>query len=187
LRLLVVSSSGPFFPCAEAATPRWSLDPAFDVRVTAMGTTATAMPVLDELSDDCNGFGIPARNVDVACNRGQFLTVSRHRSLGQSKELVEEIAPCFDHTMGKIATIEYFRVPPRWLFVKITDADGNFGWGEASLEGHTQAVEGCLDAWAERYVGLEAEYVVSLYGLILIPFQHRHISTPAKIEENDEG
>jgi L-alanine-DL-glutamate epimerase-like enolase superfamily enzyme len=61
--------------------------------------------------------------------------------------------------MGKIASIEYFRVPPRWLFVKITDEDGNFGWGEASLEGHTQAVEGCLDAWAERYVGLEAEYV----------------------------
>lgn len=61
--------------------------------------------------------------------------------------------------MGRIATIEYFRVPPRWLFVKITDANGNFGWGEASLEGHTQAVEGCLDAWAERYVGFEAEYI----------------------------
>jgi L-alanine-DL-glutamate epimerase-like enolase superfamily enzyme len=66
--------------------------------------------------------------------------------------------------MGKIATIEYFRVPPRWLFVKITDADGNFGWGEASLEGHTQAVEGCLDAWTERYVGFEAEY-----GFIISP------------------
>lgn len=61
--------------------------------------------------------------------------------------------------MGKIAAIEYFRVPPRWLFVKITDEDGNFGWGEASLEGHTQAVEGCLDAWIERYIDFEAEYV----------------------------
>src|SRR5688500_10089620 len=60
--------------------------------------------------------------------------------------------------MGKIAAIEYFRVPPRWLVVKITDEQGNFGWGEASLEGHSQAVEGCLDAWAERYVGFEAEY-----------------------------
>lgn len=59
--------------------------------------------------------------------------------------------------MGKIAKIEYFRVPPRWLFVKITDEDGNYGWGEASLEGHTQAVEGCLDAWGERYTGFEAE------------------------------
>lgn len=62
--------------------------------------------------------------------------------------------------MGKIAGIEYFRVPPRWLFVKITDEEGNVGWGEASLEGHTQAVEGCLEAWIERYIGFEAECVV---------------------------
>lgn len=60
--------------------------------------------------------------------------------------------------MPKIAVIEYFRVPPRWLFVKITDEEGKVGWGEASLEGHTQAVEGCLDAYAERYTGMEAEY-----------------------------
>lgn len=59
--------------------------------------------------------------------------------------------------MAPIASIEYFRLPPRWLFVKITDSTGAFGWGEASLEGHTQAVEGCLDAWIEKYVGLEAE------------------------------
>jgi L-alanine-DL-glutamate epimerase-like enolase superfamily enzyme len=74
--------------------------------------------------------------------------------------------------MGKIATIEYFRVPPRWLFVKITDADGNFGWGEASLEGHTQAVEGCLDAWAERYVGFETEYgLVIFFSIGLIRYK----------------
>jgi hypothetical protein len=59
--------------------------------------------------------------------------------------------------MPKIAQIEYFRVPPRWLFVKITDDAGNVGWGEASLEGHTQAVEGCLDAYIERYAGMDAE------------------------------
>lgn len=64
--------------------------------------------------------------------------------------------------MGKIASMEYFRVPPRWLFVKITDEDGNVGWGESSLEGHTQAVEGCLDAWFDRYTGLDAEYVPSI-------------------------
>lgn len=63
--------------------------------------------------------------------------------------------------MGKIASIEYFRVPPRWLFVKITDDAGNVGWGEASLEGHTQAVEGCLDAYVTQYTGMEAEYVTS--------------------------
>jgi galactonate dehydratase len=59
--------------------------------------------------------------------------------------------------MAKICSVEYFRIPPRWLFVKIIDEEGNVGWGEASLEGHTQAVEGCLDAYRDRIVGLEAE------------------------------
>ncbi|KXJ95921.1 mandelate racemase/muconate lactonizing enzyme domain-containing protein [Microdochium bolleyi] len=67
--------------------------------------------------------------------------------------------------MGKIAKIEYFRLPPRWLYVKITDDSGAAGWGEASLEGHTQAVEGCLDAWAERYLGLEADDIEHIWQL----------------------
>ena len=57
----------------------------------------------------------------------------------------------------KIATIEYFRVLPRWLFVKIVDEEGHYGWGEATLEGHTLAVEGCLDSLRQRFVGYEAE------------------------------
>lgn len=59
--------------------------------------------------------------------------------------------------MAPITKIEYFRVPPRWLFVKITDANGNYGWGEASLEGHTEAVEGCLEAFAVRLGGMDAK------------------------------
>lgn len=59
--------------------------------------------------------------------------------------------------MAPISEIKYYRVPPRWLFVKITDSSGNTGWGEASLEGHTEAVEGCLDAFTERFLGLDAE------------------------------
>ena len=61
--------------------------------------------------------------------------------------------------MPAIASLEYFRVPPRWLFVKITDEGGKVGWGEASLEGHSEAVEGCLDAYRDRILGLNAEYV----------------------------
>lgn len=59
--------------------------------------------------------------------------------------------------------MEYFRVPPRWLFVKITDEAGNVGWGEATLEGHSQAVEGCLDAWFERYTGMEADDIEHIW------------------------
>ncbi|KAL4781786.1 enolase C-terminal domain-like protein [Aspergillus varians] len=67
--------------------------------------------------------------------------------------------------MAPIAQIEYFRVPPRWLFVKITDTDGNYGWGEASLEGHTEAVEGSLAAFAERFAGLEADDIEHIWQL----------------------
>lgn len=63
---------------------------------------------------------------------------------------------------AKIKSVEYFRVKPRWLFVKICDGKGNYGWGEATLEGHDKAVEGALDEIIERIVGLEAEYVVNL-------------------------
>ncbi|KAK4233942.1 enolase C-terminal domain-like protein [Achaetomium macrosporum] len=67
--------------------------------------------------------------------------------------------------MGKIASMEYFRVPPRWLFVKITDEVGYVGWGEASLEGHTQAVEGCLDAWFERYKWMDADDIEHIWQM----------------------
>jgi len=62
---------------------------------------------------------------------------------------------------AKIKSIEYFRVKPRWLFVKITDDQGNHGWGEGTLEGHTKAVEGALDEIIDRIIGYEAEYVSS--------------------------
>lgn len=71
--------------------------------------------------------------------------------------------------MAPIKQMEYFRIPPRWLFVKITDAEGNVGWGEASLEGHTQSVEGCLDAWFEKFTGYNAEYVSAHLGSLHQP------------------
>ena len=67
--------------------------------------------------------------------------------------------------MGKIKSIEYFRVMPRWLFVKICDEDGNYGWGEATLEGHTEAVEGTLDGLIKRFMGLEADDIEHIWQL----------------------
>lgn len=61
--------------------------------------------------------------------------------------------------MAKITSIEYFRVLPRWLFVKAVDSDGNYGWGESTLEGHTEAIEGSLNELILRFVGYEAECV----------------------------
>ncbi|KAI9737569.1 MAG: hypothetical protein M1834_009724 [Cirrosporium novae-zelandiae] len=59
--------------------------------------------------------------------------------------------------MAPIKSVEYFRVLPRWLFVKIQDDQNNYGWGEATLEGHTEAVEGTLNEMIRRIKGYEAE------------------------------
>ncbi|KAI5243227.1 mandelate racemase/muconate lactonizing enzyme family protein [Aureobasidium subglaciale] len=67
--------------------------------------------------------------------------------------------------MAPIKTIEYFRVKPRWLFVKIVDAEGHVGWGEATLEGHTQAVEGTLLGFVDRFLGLEADDIEHIWQL----------------------
>lgn len=67
--------------------------------------------------------------------------------------------------MAPIKSIEYFRIPPRWLVVKIVDTDGKSGWGEATLEGHTEAIEGTLDGFIKRFTGLEAEDIEHIWQL----------------------
>jgi galactonate dehydratase len=53
----------------------------------------------------------------------------------------------------KIARIETFYVPPRWLFVRVESDDGAVGWGEASLEGWAEAVDGAFEALRDRFLG----------------------------------
>lgn len=56
----------------------------------------------------------------------------------------------------KIERIETFLVPPRWLFVRVEAAGGHVGWGEASLEGHAEAVDGAFEALRDRFIGHDA-------------------------------
>ncbi len=53
----------------------------------------------------------------------------------------------------KIGRIETFFVAPRWLFVRVESEDGAVGWGEASLEGHAEAVDGAFEALRDRFIG----------------------------------
>lgn len=55
-----------------------------------------------------------------------------------------------------ISRIETFRVPPRWLFVRVENKDGMVGWGEASLEGHAEAVDGAFEAIRDRILGQDS-------------------------------
>src|SRR5258708_5428383 len=53
----------------------------------------------------------------------------------------------------RVTSVDTFQVAPRWLFVKIGTDDGVTGWGEASLEGHTDVVRAAVRALAEYLIG----------------------------------
>jgi len=58
--------------------------------------------------------------------------------------------------MPRIGKIETFIVPPRWLFIRVEADDGAVGWGEASLEGHAEAVVGAVESIRDRLIGADA-------------------------------
>lgn len=64
---------------------------------------------------------------------------------------------------SKIIKIETFKVPPRWLFVRVETSDGLIGWGEASLEGHSEAVEGSFASLRERFIGANANNIEDVW------------------------
>jgi len=53
----------------------------------------------------------------------------------------------------KITKVELFKVPPRWLFLKLTTADGTVGWGEPVVEGRAATVEACIKELETHIVG----------------------------------
>jgi galactonate dehydratase len=63
----------------------------------------------------------------------------------------------------KIGRIETFYVPPRWLFVRVETEDGAVGWGEASLEGHAEAVDGSFAALRDRFIGHDARRIEDIW------------------------
>lgn len=65
--------------------------------------------------------------------------------------------------MANIAQIETFAVPPRWLFVRLECDDGSIGWGEASLEGHAEAVVGAFAALRDRFIGHDADQIEDIW------------------------
>jgi galactonate dehydratase len=56
----------------------------------------------------------------------------------------------------KITAVETFRVPPRWLFCKITTDEGLVGWGEPVVEGRAATVEAAVEELSEYLLGRDA-------------------------------
>lgn len=79
----------------------------------------------------------------------------------------------------KIARIETHVCNARmrnWVFVKVvTDQDGLFGWGEATLEWHTRAVVGAVADCAELIVGEDPTRIEHLWQMVYRQhFWHGH-------------
>ena len=53
----------------------------------------------------------------------------------------------------KITSIETFKVPPRWLFVRVGTDEGVTGWGEPIVEGRADTVRACVDELSALLVG----------------------------------
>ena len=63
-----------------------------------------------------------------------------------------------------------------WVFVKVvTDQDGLFGWGEATLEWHTRAIVGAVEDLAQLLIGEDPTRVEHLWQMMYRQhFWHGH-------------
>ena len=66
----------------------------------------------------------------------------------------------------KIEKVELFRVPPRWLFLKMTTSSGLTGWGEPIVEGKAQSVEACVRELTEQLIGKDATQIEDAFQML---------------------
>lgn len=59
----------------------------------------------------------------------------------------------------KITKMTTYRLPPRWMFLKIETDEGIVGWGEPVIEGRARSVEAAVHELSE--------YVVCCYPVLL--------------------
>jgi galactonate dehydratase len=63
----------------------------------------------------------------------------------------------------RIREIELFKVPPRWLFLKVTTEGGQFGWGEPVVEGRADTVRAAVIELSEYLIGRPANRIEDLW------------------------
>jgi galactonate dehydratase len=66
----------------------------------------------------------------------------------------------------KIRSMETFKVPPRWLFLKVTTEDGIVGWGEPIVEGRAETVQSAVQEMSEYLIGKEAGNIEDTWQLL---------------------
>jgi galactonate dehydratase len=65
-----------------------------------------------------------------------------------------------------IRSLELFKVPPRWLFLKITTESGLVGWGEPIVEGRADTVRAAVMELSGYLVGRSAAAIEDLWHVM---------------------
>lgn len=66
----------------------------------------------------------------------------------------------------KIDKLELFKVPPRWLFLKITTDDGFTGWGEPVVEGRADTMEAAVKELSPYLIGKDASQIEDIWQML---------------------
>lgn len=66
----------------------------------------------------------------------------------------------------KIRSIELFKVPPRWLFLKMTTEGGLVGWGEPIVEGRADTVAACVQELSGYLTGRSAGDIEDIWQVL---------------------
>ena len=66
----------------------------------------------------------------------------------------------------KITTVELFKVPPRWLFLRIGTDEGIVGWGEPIVEGSADTVLGCVEELKQYIIGKDPRRIEEIFQIL---------------------
>lgn len=66
----------------------------------------------------------------------------------------------------KITNIETYRLPPRWMFLKIETDEGITGWGEPVIEGRAKTVEAAVYEYADYLIGKDPANINDLWQMM---------------------
>ena len=77
-----------------------------------------------------------------------------------------EYSPLAERRDLIIEKLELFKVPPRWLFLKITTVGGIVGWGEPVVEGKVDTVMACVKELSVLVVGKPSSEIEDIWQVL---------------------
>lgn len=66
----------------------------------------------------------------------------------------------------KITKLELFKVPPRWLFLKISTDEGYEGWGEPVVEGRVDTVKAAVEELSSYLIGANPNKIEDIWQVL---------------------